>query len=88
MDACLAEYGRIDVLVNSAGIADKHKPVNRCDEDWYDLPVWKPNENGDIVRSTDQAPVGSSVSIAVTDGSLLCRVEGIEDIGLLGSTER
>ena len=46
------------------------------------------NENGDIVRSTDQAPIGSSVSIAVTDGSLHCRVESIEDIGLLGSTER
>ena len=39
VDACLAEYGQIDILVNSAGIADKHKPVNRCDEDWYDYVV-------------------------------------------------
>lgn len=39
VDACLAEYGRIDVLVNSAGIADKHKPINRCEEDWYDHVV-------------------------------------------------
>jgi len=39
VDACLAEFGRIDVLVNSAGIADKHKPVSRCDEDWYDYVV-------------------------------------------------
>lgn len=39
VDACIAEYGRIDVLVNSAGIADKHKPVNRCEEDWYDYVV-------------------------------------------------
>lgn len=39
VDACLAEYGRIDVLVNSAGIADKHKPINRCEEDWFDYVV-------------------------------------------------
>ena len=39
VDACLAEYGRIDVLVNSAGIADKHKPICRCEEDWYDYVV-------------------------------------------------
>lgn len=32
-------YGRIDVLVNNAGIADKHKPINLCDEDWYDEVV-------------------------------------------------
>ena len=37
--ACLAEYGRIDILVNSAGIADKHKPINVCEEDWYDHVV-------------------------------------------------
>ena len=30
------KYGRIDVLVNDAGIADKHKPINLCPEDWYD----------------------------------------------------
>ena len=39
VDACLAAFGRIDVLVNSAGIADKHKPINRCEEDWYDYVV-------------------------------------------------
>ena len=39
VDVCLAAFGRIDVLVNSAGIADKHKPINRCEEDWYDYVV-------------------------------------------------
>lgn len=39
VDACIAEYGRFDVLVNSAGIADKHKPINKCEEDWYDYVV-------------------------------------------------
>jgi NAD(P)-dependent dehydrogenase (short-subunit alcohol dehydrogenase family) len=32
----IEKYGRIDILVNNAGIADKHKPISRCDEDWYD----------------------------------------------------
>lgn len=39
VDACLAEYGQIDVLVNSAGIADKHKPINHCEEEWFDYVV-------------------------------------------------
>jgi NAD(P)-dependent dehydrogenase (short-subunit alcohol dehydrogenase family) len=33
------KYGRIDVLVNNAGIADRHEPINTCTEDWYDQVV-------------------------------------------------
>ena len=32
----IKKYGRIDVLVNNAGIADKHMPITECNEAWYD----------------------------------------------------
>jgi NAD(P)-dependent dehydrogenase (short-subunit alcohol dehydrogenase family) len=36
VEETVAKYGRIDVLVNNAGIADKHMPIDLCSEDWYD----------------------------------------------------
>lgn len=56
VDACIAEYGRVDVLVNSAGIADKHKPINKCEEDWYDMSS----------RSTSTAPTGCASTCSKT----------------------
>ncbi len=39
VEETIRKYDRIDVLVNSAGIADRHMPINLCTEDWYDQVV-------------------------------------------------
>ncbi len=35
VQAAITAYGKIDILVNNAGIVDKHRPITRCDSDWW-----------------------------------------------------
>lgn len=37
-------------------------------------------DGGAVVKHVDQAPVGSMVSVSISDGVLACRVEGVEHI--------
>lgn len=34
-EKAMEAFGRIDVLVNNAGMADKHRPITRCEADWW-----------------------------------------------------
>ena len=38
-DAAVEAFGKIDILINNAGIADKHRPVTRCEPDWWEHVV-------------------------------------------------
>ena len=35
IDEALEKYGRVDVLVNNAGMGDKQIPITRCSDDWW-----------------------------------------------------
>lgn len=36
IDETIKAYGCIDVLVNNAGMGDRHMPINVCTEEWYE----------------------------------------------------
>ncbi|MCW5954501.1 MAG: SDR family NAD(P)-dependent oxidoreductase, partial [Propionibacteriaceae bacterium] len=37
--ATIAAFGRLDVLVNNAGMGDRHLPIDECGEEWFDTVV-------------------------------------------------
>jgi len=36
VETAIGQFGRVDILVNNAGVADQHRPITRCDQDWWD----------------------------------------------------
>lgn len=39
VDQAIKTFGKIDVLINNAGIVDYHVPITRCSDEWWDTII-------------------------------------------------
>ncbi len=72
-DAAIRSFGSLDILVNNAGIADKHRPVSRCEPDWWEQVVRVDLTSvyhmcRQALRYMEQAGSGSIINIASIGG--------------------
>lgn len=72
--AAIDTFGRLDILVNNAGIADKHRPITRCDDDWWDEVIRVDQTSlfymsKEALRYMEPAGSGSIVNISSIGGT-------------------
>ncbi len=69
----IAAFGTIDVLVNDAGIADKHRPITRIENDWWEHVI-AVDQNSvyymmkEVLPYMEKAGSGSIVNISSIGG--------------------
>lgn len=73
VDRTAEKYGRIDVLINNAGMVDYHVPVTRCTNEWWDRIIQIDQTavfqfTREVLRYMEPAGYGSIVNVSSLGG--------------------
>ena len=73
VERTVKEFGRIDVLVNNAGVVDYHIPITRCDKDYWEYIIQADQTSvflfmKEVLRYMEPVEYGSIVNVSSEGG--------------------
>ncbi len=73
VEIAIRTFGKIDILVNCAGIVDKHRPISECSDEWWDHVIAIDQTSlfymsKEVLPHMEQAKSGSVVNISSIGG--------------------
>lgn len=73
VEATIKEFGRIDVLINNAGMIDYHVPITRCTNEWWETIIHTDQTavfqfTREVLKYMEPAGYGSIVNVSSLGG--------------------